>query len=41
MVNVRDPGEVYGCPICGNVVLIREAGGGELLCHGEPMGRKR
>jgi desulfoferrodoxin-like iron-binding protein len=41
MVNVRDAGEVYVCPICGNVVLVREAGGGELVCHGESMELKR
>ena len=40
MVNVREAGEVYTCPICGNVVVVREAGGGELVCHGEPMARK-
>ena len=41
MVNVREAGAVYICPICGNVVLVREAGGGELVCHGEPMVLKR
>ena len=40
MVNVREAGEVYVCPICGNTVVVREAGGGELVCHGEPMVRK-
>jgi desulfoferrodoxin-like iron-binding protein len=40
MVNVREAGEVYVCPICGNVVVVREAGGGELVCHGEPMARR-
>jgi desulfoferrodoxin-like iron-binding protein len=37
MTNVKEAGEVYVCPICGNVVVVREAGGGELVCHGEPM----
>ena len=37
MVNVRNAGEVYRCNICGNVVIVKEAGGGEILCHGEPM----
>jgi desulfoferrodoxin-like iron-binding protein len=30
-------GEVYKCEICGNVVKVTEAGGGELVCCGEPM----
>jgi desulfoferrodoxin-like iron-binding protein len=37
VVNVQKAGEVYRCNVCGNVVLVSEAGGGELLCHGEPM----
>ncbi len=37
MVNVQKAGEVYRCNVCGNVVLVSEAGGGELVCHGEPM----
>jgi len=37
MVNVQHAGEVYRCTICGNVVLVSEAGEGELICHGEPM----
>jgi desulfoferrodoxin-like iron-binding protein len=37
MVNVQKAGEVYRCTVCGNVVLVTEAGGGEILCHGEPM----
>jgi len=37
MVNVQKAGEVYRCNVCGNVVLVQEAGGGEILCHGEPM----
>jgi desulfoferrodoxin-like iron-binding protein len=37
MVNVQKAGEVYRCNICGNVVFVKEAGGGELVCHGEPM----
>ena len=37
MVNVQNAGEMYRCSICGNVVIVREAGGGELVCHGEPM----
>jgi len=37
MVNVQNAGEMYRCAVCGNVVIVREAGGGELVCHGEPM----
>ena len=37
MVNVQKAGEVYRCNVCGNIVLVKEAGGGEILCHGEPM----
>lgn len=37
VVNVQKAGEVYRCNVCGNLVLVSEAGGGELVCHGEPM----
>jgi desulfoferrodoxin-like iron-binding protein len=37
MVNVSKEGQVYRCEICGNVVVVREVGGGELVCCGEPM----
>ncbi|KYC53229.1 MAG: hypothetical protein AMQ74_00474 [Candidatus Methanofastidiosum methylothiophilum] len=37
MVNVKKVGEIYKCEICGNVVEVLEAGGGELICCGEPM----
>jgi desulfoferrodoxin-like iron-binding protein len=37
MVNVSKEGQVFKCEICGNVVVIKEAGGGELICCGEPM----
>ncbi len=30
-------GEIYKCELCGNVVEVKEAGGGELVCCGEPM----
>ncbi len=30
-------GETYKCEICGNVVEVKEAGGGELVCCGQPM----
>ncbi len=37
MVNVSEEGQVFECEICGNVVKVVEAGGGELICCGEPM----
>ncbi len=37
MVNVSKEGQVFKCEICGNVVEVKEAGGGELICCGEPM----
>jgi len=37
MVNVKEVGEIYKCEICGNIVEVLEAGGGELICCGEPM----
>lgn len=29
--------QIYKCPICGNVVEVLHAGGGELVCCGQPM----
>ncbi len=29
--------EVYRCNICGNIVEVLHAGGGELVCCGQPM----
>jgi desulfoferrodoxin-like iron-binding protein len=37
MVNVSRTGEIYLCEICGNVVEVKEVGGGELVCCGQPM----
>lgn len=37
MANVKKTGEVWKCDICGNVVEVKEAGGGELVCCGQPM----
>jgi len=37
LVNVSKEGEVYECEICGNVVVVKVAGGGELVCCGQPM----
>jgi len=36
-MNVESVGEMYKCEACGNVVEVKEAGGGELVCCGEPM----
>jgi desulfoferrodoxin-like iron-binding protein len=30
-------GHIFKCEICGNVVIVKESGGGELVCCGEPM----
>ncbi len=37
MANANNVGEVYKCDLCGNVVEVKKAGGGELYCCGEPM----
>lgn len=29
--------QVYRCRICGNIVEVLEAGGGQLVCCGQPM----
>jgi len=39
MAFVKTVGEVWRCDVCGNVVEVREVGGGELLCCGGPMTR--
>lgn len=36
---MTDIGEVYKCDICGNVVYVKQAGAGELVCCGESMRR--
>ena len=36
---VKDVGEVWRCEICGNVVEVVHAGGGQLICCGGPMTR--
>jgi desulfoferrodoxin-like iron-binding protein len=38
-MNVEKVGENYRCNICGNEVTVTKAGGGELVCCGEPMER--
>lgn len=37
MSNVNERNQVYKCNICGNIVEVLHAGGGELICCGEPM----
>ncbi len=37
MTNVSEEGEIFECEICGNVVEVKEVGGGELVCCGESM----
>ena len=37
MAKVQAVGEVFKCEICGNVVEVKEVGGGELVCCGEQM----
>ena len=39
MAKVKNVGEIYKCSICGNVVEVKEVGGGELVCCGKPMDR--
>ncbi len=34
---VKKIGEVYKCPVCGNIVEVNHVGGGELVCCGKPM----
>lgn len=29
--------QVYKCNVCGNIVKVIVAGGGELVCCGQPM----
>ncbi len=37
MANVSKEGQVFECEICSNVVVVKEVGGGELVCCGQPM----
>jgi len=37
MSQVKNVGETYKCSICGNVVEVKEVGGGELVCCQKPM----
>ncbi len=33
--------QVYKCNVCGNMVIVVHAGGGELVCCGQPMELKK
>ncbi len=37
MPNVTSALQVFKCPTCGNIVEVLHAGGGELVCCGQPM----
>ncbi len=37
MPNVKEKNEVYKCNICGNIIEVLHAGGGDLVCCGAPM----
>jgi len=37
MASVEKVGEVWRCEVCGNVVEVKEVGGGELVCCDQPM----
>ena len=34
---VKAKNQIYKCSICGNIVEVLHAGGGELVCCGKPM----
>lgn len=36
-MNVKNKNEIYKCTLCGNIVETLHAGGGELVCCGQPM----
>lgn len=36
-MEARKKGEKFKCAICGNLVEVVEAGGGELVCCSQPM----
>ena len=37
LMAVEKVGEKYKCNVCGNEVTVTKAGGGELVCCGQPM----
>ncbi|MCK9595443.1 MAG: desulfoferrodoxin FeS4 iron-binding domain-containing protein [Candidatus Omnitrophica bacterium] len=36
-MEVKEIGEKFKCNVCGNEVTVTKAGGGELVCCGQPM----
>ncbi|GBE00740.1 desulfoferrodoxin [bacterium BMS3Bbin06] len=36
-MSVKKAGEKYKCNVCGNEVVVTKAGGGQLVCCGQPM----
>lgn len=34
---LAETGETYRCDVCGMVIEVKEAGGGELVCCDQPM----
>jgi desulfoferrodoxin-like iron-binding protein len=41
MTKVKNVGEIYICEICGNIVEVKEVGGGELVCCQKAMTLKK
>ncbi len=37
MTTAEKKGQIFKCSICGNVVKVQVAGGGQLVCCDEPM----
>ncbi len=37
MTQVENIGELYKCTVCGNVVEVKQVGGGELVCCDQAM----
>lgn len=37
MTQVENIGELYKCNVCGNVVEVKQVGGGELVCCEQSM----
>lgn len=36
-MSVKAKREVYKCNVCGNIIEVLHAGGGQLVCCGQPM----
>ncbi|HNQ81259.1 MAG TPA: desulfoferrodoxin [Candidatus Aminicenantes bacterium] len=37
MAKAKERFQIFHCPVCGNIVEVLTAGGGELVCCGRPM----